>query len=70
MEVPRQIKNAELVLVPCLIKGTQLEEVYNMMKEAGVDQLNTIETSKLLIIILSDFGIMMVILVEKLLKNL
>lgn len=46
MEVPRQIKNAELVLVPCLIKGTQLEEVYNMMKEAGVDQLNTIETSK------------------------
>ena len=46
MEVPRQIKNAELVLVPCLIKGTQLEEVYNMMKEAGIDQLNTIETSK------------------------
>ena len=46
MEVPRQIKNAELVLVPCLIKGTQLEEVYNMMKEVGIDQLNTIETSK------------------------
>lgn len=43
---PRQIKNAEFVLVPRLIKGTQLEEVYNMMKEAGIDQLNTEETSK------------------------
>ena len=45
-ELPRQIKNAELVLVPYFIKGTQLEEVYNMMKEAGIDQLNTVETSK------------------------
>lgn len=44
--VPRQIKNAELVLVPRLIKGTQLETVYNLMKQAGVDQLNTVETSK------------------------
>lgn len=43
---PRQIKNAEFVLVPRLVRGTQLEEVYNMMKEAGVDQLNTEETSK------------------------
>ena len=43
---PRQIKNAEFVLVPRLIKGTQLEEVYNMMKEAEIDQLNTEETSK------------------------
>ena len=43
---PRQIKNAEFVLVPRLIKGTQLEEVYNMMKECEIDQLNTEETSK------------------------
>ncbi|MCM1079806.1 MAG: E3 UFM1-protein ligase 1 [Bacteroidales bacterium] len=46
IEVPRQIKNAEFVLVPSLIKGTQLEDVYNMMREAGIDQLNTVETSK------------------------
>ena len=44
--VPRQIKNAEFVLVPRLIKGTELEQVYNAMIEAGVDQLNTEETSK------------------------
>lgn len=44
--VPRQIKNAELVLVPQLVKGTQLEQVYNMMRKAGIDQLNTVETSK------------------------
>lgn len=43
---PRQIKNAEFVLVPRFIKGTQLEQVYNMMKECGIDQLNTEETSK------------------------
>lgn len=43
---PRQIKNAEFVLVPQFIKGTQLEQVYNMMKENGIDQLNTEETSK------------------------
>lgn len=43
---PRQIKNAEFVLVPRLIKGTQLEQVYNLMKENGIDQLNTEETSK------------------------
>lgn len=46
MDVPRQIKNAEFVLVPCMIKGTELEQVYNMMEEAGIDQLNTVETSK------------------------
>ena len=46
MYVPRQIKNAELVLVPRLIRGTELEQVYNMMKAAGVDQLNTVETSQ------------------------
>lgn len=43
---PRQIKNAEFVLVPRLIRGTQLEEVYNMMKDGNIDQLNTEETSK------------------------
>ena len=46
IDVPRQIKNAEFVLIPQFIKGTELEKVYNMMKEAGVDQLNTVETSK------------------------
>ncbi len=46
MEVPRQIKNAELVLVPRLIRGTELEAVYNFMKETGIDQINTVETSK------------------------
>ena len=46
IERPRFIKNAEFVLVPQLIKGTQLEEVFNLMEAAGIDQLNTIETSK------------------------
>lgn len=44
--IPRQIKNAEFVLVPRFIEGTQLEEVYKAMKKAGIDQLNTAETSK------------------------
>lgn len=44
--VPRQIKNAEFVLVPRFIKGTQLEQVYNLMKDNNIDQLNTEETSK------------------------
>lgn len=43
---PRQIKNAELVLVPRFIEGTDLEKVYKLMKEHGIDQLNTEETSK------------------------
>lgn len=43
---PRQIKNAEFVLVPRFIKGTQLEQVYEAMKANGIDQLNTEETSK------------------------
>lgn len=46
IEVVRQIKNAEFVLIPRFIKGTQLEKVYEAMKAAGVDQLNTLETSK------------------------
>lgn len=44
--VPRQIKNAEFVLVPRFIKGTQLEQVYKAMKDNNIDQLNTEETSK------------------------
>lgn len=44
--VPRIVKNSEFVLIPRFIKGTQLEKVYDLMKEAGIDQLNTIETSK------------------------
>ena len=43
---PRQIKNAEFVLVPRFIRGTQLEQVYKAMKDNGIDQLNTEETSK------------------------
>lgn len=43
---PRQIKNAEFVLVPRFIKGTQLEQVYKVMKDNNIDQLNTEETSK------------------------
>lgn len=45
-EVPLQIKNAEYVLIPKLIKGTEFEAIYDAMKAAGIDQLNTIETSK------------------------
>ena len=44
--VPRQIKNAEFVLVPRFIKGTQLEQLYKVMKDNNIDQLNTEETSK------------------------
>jgi len=44
--VPRQIKNAEYVLVPRFIEGTQLQTLYDNMIEAGTDQLNTEETSK------------------------
>lgn len=46
IEVTRQIKNAEFVLIPRFIKGTQLARVYEAMKAAGIDQLNTLETSK------------------------
>ena len=45
-EVPRQIKNAEMVLIPRFIQGTQLEKVYDLMISAGIDQLNTLETLK------------------------
>lgn len=46
IEVPRQIKNAEFILIPRFIRGTELEQVYNLMTELGIDQLNTVETSK------------------------
>lgn len=43
---PRQIKNAEFVLVPRLVRGTELEKVAELMEKLGIDQLNTVETSK------------------------
>lgn len=46
IEVPRQVKNAEFVLIPKLIKGTELEKVYNIMTNRGVHQINTVETVK------------------------
>ena len=42
----RQIKNAEFVLIPKLIKGTDLERVYNFMRKNDIGQINTKETSK------------------------
>jgi len=46
INAPRQIKNAEFVLVPRFIKGTELEQLYNAMVRNGIDQVNTSETSK------------------------
>lgn len=44
---PRQIKNAEFVLIPKLLpKDSSLLELYNFMKENDVAQINTVETSK------------------------
>ena len=43
---PRQIKNAEFVLIPKFIKGTSLERLYKIMKENDINQVNTVETSK------------------------
>lgn len=43
---PRQIKNAELVLIPAFIKDTDLGRIYDFMKQNSIDQLNTTETSK------------------------
>ena len=42
----RQIKNAEFVLIPALIKGTSLEGLYNTMVKNGIGQVNTAETDK------------------------
>uniref|UniRef100_A0AAU8MHN4 Uncharacterized protein n=1 Tax=Geladintestivirus 1 TaxID=3233133 RepID=A0AAU8MHN4_9CAUD len=46
VRVSRQIKNAEMVLVPRFIKGTELEYVADLMEKHNIDQLNTQETSK------------------------
>lgn len=43
---PRQIKNSEFVLIPRLIKGTELELLYNSMRRNNIDQINTSETVK------------------------
>ena len=43
---PRQIKNAEFVIIPELVKGTDLEKLYDIMIENGIDQVNTVETDK------------------------
>lgn len=45
-EVPRQVKNAEFVLIPKLIKATDLERIYNIMVKNNIQQLNTKETIK------------------------
>lgn len=44
--VPRQIKNAEFILIPQFVKGTQLEAILQFMIDNDIDQLNTLETSK------------------------
>ena len=43
---PRQIKNAEFVLIPELLEGTQLKELYDIMSKYDIGQVNTAETSK------------------------
>lgn len=44
--LPRQIKNAEFVLVPKFLEGTSLGELASFMIENDIDQVNTQETSK------------------------
>lgn len=44
--LPRQIKNAEFVLVPKFLEGTSLGELATFMIENDIDQVNTQETSK------------------------
>lgn len=44
--LPRQIKNAEFVLVPKFLKGTSLGQLADFMIENDIDQINTQETSK------------------------
>lgn len=46
IEQPRQIKNAEFIIIPKLVEGTQLAEVHQWMVDNDIDQLNTLETSK------------------------
>ena len=44
---PRQIKNAEFVLIPKLLpEGSELRKVYDFMQKHDIGQLNTAETSK------------------------
>lgn len=43
---PRQIKNAEYVLIPKIVEGTSLGTLYDIMKKHDIGQLNTRETSK------------------------
>ena len=44
---PRFIKNAEFVIIPELLgEDSSLTELYNIMQEYGIDQINTEETSK------------------------
>lgn len=42
----RQIKNAEFVLIPELLEGTELKQLYDIMMKHDVGQINTAETSK------------------------
>ena len=45
--IPRQIKNAEFVLIPKLLpEGSELIKVYNWMRANDIGQLNTAETDK------------------------
>jgi hypothetical protein len=43
---PRQIKNAELVLIPKLIEGTDLARLYEIMHNNDIGQVNTAKASK------------------------
>ena len=44
---PRQIKNAEFVLIPKLLpEGSELKKVHDWMQANKIGQLNTVETSK------------------------
>ena len=43
---PRQIKNAEYVLIPELLEGTELKGLYDFMVKHGIDQVNSESTSK------------------------
>lgn len=44
---PRQIKNAEFVLIPALLpEDSGLKSLYDSMKKNGIDQVNTVETDK------------------------
>lgn len=43
---PRQIKNAEFVLIPELLGNSSLAELYHIMRRNNIQQINTVETSK------------------------